>query len=291
MSKNAAVFVLILALLSGLFASATVMKYVREQEDGTIKDEVEQITVVVAKEQIPAGTALLPEQIELASRPKDVLPQGYFNKLDDLKERVAQTTIYPGEVILQERLIIPGTPGGLPAIIPEGHRAITLRVDDTSSVAGFIRPGHHVDILVTVDIDEEDKVETISKVILQNVKVLATGQEIEMNEKKGEKKPKVVPTVTVLVTLEQSESIALASNAGSIRLVLRSHTDKKEEHTKGVSLSNLIPKERNKLKPPVEVVYEPLSVDKSVGGEEEKQPVHVVEVYRGSERTDVTFEE
>ncbi len=293
MSKSAAFIVLIMALISGLLASVTVMKYIKDQQNKV--EKVETVKVVVAKEQIPAGTAVLSEQVEIKEREKDTVPVGTFDKVDALEERVARTTIYPGEVILQERLITPGTPGGLPAMIPEGYRAITLRVDDTKSVAGFVRPGHYVDILVTADIEEENGSDTKCKVILQNVKVLATGQEIEVNNKEGdelEKKnqPKIVPTVTLLVTLEQAERVTLASNAGIVQLVLRSHTDQLEKETKGVSLTNLIArnKKNNDLPTPTAMVYTPPLEPTKVAVE--KKPAYVIQVYRGKDKTEVTFD-
>jgi pilus assembly protein CpaB len=289
MSKSSALLVLIMAIICGLFASVTVMKYVRQQQENSQAAVKKTVQVVVAKDQIPAGTALLPEQIILAERQQDSVPQGSFDTLEKLKGRVSRTTIYPGEVVLDERLIVPGTPGGLPALIPDGYRAVTVKVDDTKSVAGFVRPGHHVDILVTIDVNENINRDTVCKVILQNVKIIATGQEIEMNEgdegKKNDKQAKIVPTVTVLVTLEQAERITLASNAGTIRLVLRSHTDQIEETTEGANLSNLITHRSRKLEAPVEMMYSPAAATPV-----EKKPAKVVDVFRGAEKISMTFE-
>ena len=292
MSRSAAFIVLLMALISGLFASFTVMKYIKNGNKEPVKNTV---SVVVAKEQIPAGSAVLSEQMELMDREKETIPVGAFETIDQLKDRVARTTIYPGEVILQDRLIKPGTPGGLPALIPEGYRAITVRVDDAKSVAGFVRPGHHIDLIVTVDVEESVKRETKSKVILQNIKVLATGQEIEMNDNEEgsakKKQTKVVPTVTLLVTLEQAERVTLASSAGNIRLILRSHTDENEEYTDGVTLTNLIARSKNPLPEPTEIFTTPPEIIPEENTmEEEKRPIRVVQVFRGSEKTEVTFQ-
>lgn len=189
--------------------------------------------------------------------------------------RSVRTTLYPGEAILPERVSEPGAIGGLTAIIPDGMRAVTLRVDDTISVGGFVRPGHRVDVLTTVDFRGERDA-TVTKVILQNVQVLATGQEIDSDDKD----PKITPTVTVLVNLEQAERLALAANSGKIRLALRNSNDVNEDHTPGISLCELIPRSAAAINPePIVEAPKPAA----------PAPRHRVEVYRGSEKSEVTF--
>ncbi|MBI1390668.1 MAG: Flp pilus assembly protein CpaB [bacterium] len=278
MSKAGAFIVLIVAILSGLLASATVMKYIKQQQ--TVAVEGPQMSsVVVAVEKIPAGTEVRAEQVKTVDMPAESLNPGMFSTMDDVTGRYARSSIFPGEAIVSDRLTAPGAAGGLPTLIPEGYRAITLRVDDAVSVAGFVRPGHRVDILTTVDVEAETR-ETITKTILQNVEVIATGQELEDDESK----PQLTPTVTVLVTLDQAERLTLAANAGVIRLVLRGINDRDQQTTEGVSLTSLIPqtKKEERLPEPVQVIEEPKE-------EAPKRPVRVVEVYRGAERSEVAF--
>jgi len=161
-------------------------------------------------------------------------------------------------------------------------RAITLKVDDTISVAGFVRPGHHVDVVTTIDVDK-DMGKTVSKTILQNVKVIATGQEVENSDEP--KKSKLVPTVTVLVTLEQAERLALAINAGTIRLVLRNHDDNTETPTEGVTLYSLIPEAQKDIPLPAP---EPVMEDEATPAEPVNR-MRTIEVYRGSDKSEVTF--
>lgn len=285
MTKRAGVLVLIVALFSGLIASATVMKYVKQLNT---QQAVEKPTapVLVAKVSIPAGGNLLSNQVEIAQRPTDAIPAGSIKSLKDAEGRVARTTLYPGEIVLEERLIKRGSLGGLPSLIPKGMRAITLKVDDTVGVSGFIRPGHYVDVLTTVDIEGDIK-ETVTKTILQSVQVIATGREIE-NQEEDEKKAKVVPTVTVLVSLDQAERLSLATNAGTVRLVLRNHEDLDPVDTEGVTLSSLIPQFHARIELPM-----PIPVEEETVETPEPEPVptrlHVVEVYRGSERSEVTL--
>ncbi len=282
MTKRAGLLVLIVALFSGLMASAAVMKYVKQ-----VRAQQTQIqpmdSVVITKVSVPAGGTLLDTQIVTVQRPLDSIPAGAIRSLKEAQGRVVRTTLYPGEIILEERLIKRGSMGGLPSLIPIGMRAITLKVDDTISVSGFVRPGHYVDILTTVDVDD-DQGKTVTKTILQSIQVIATGQEIENQE--DDKKSKVVPTVTVLVTLEEAERLALATNAGMIRLVLRNHDDLEQIPTEGITLNSLIPQAQREIELPPPVFVEE---------EKESQPLpaaprlRVVEVYRGTQKTDVAL--
>lgn len=281
MSKTVGFLVLFIALVSGLFASATVMKYIQSQRAAlTTKSNASMAKVVITQKEIPAGTTITAEHIAVVDRSKETVPASGFANAKDVIGRMVKSTIYKDEIVLNERLVEPGAPGGLPALIPKGMRAVTLRVDDTISVGGFVQPGHHVDIVTTVDLRGNEN-ETVSKVILQNIRVLATGQEIERKE---EEKSKVVPTVTVLVTLEQAERLVLATNAGTIRLVLRNHHDTSEDPTNGIKLSNLVTTGIQELVPP--------TLEKTPILNEEPDPranVRIVEVFRRAERTEVVF--
>ena len=279
MSKTIAILVLLIAVMSGLLAGAAVMKYVREQKQAMAAGaNVPMRTVVIAQKEIPTGEAVQPDQISVVGCVADLAPEGTFSSPSSVVGRIVKTTIYPHEMVLKERLVEPGSPGGLPALIPEGQRAVTLRVDDTISVAGFIQPGHYVDIVTTIDLNKEQK-ETVSKVILQNIQVIATGQEVERKE---EAKPKVVPTVTVLVTLEQAERLILAVNAGTVRLVLRSQSDHQQEETRGARLSSLISDADRGVLPPKPGTS-------SLAEETRPQNVRTVVVYRGTARSEVSF--
>ena len=162
-------------------------------------------------------------------------------------------------------------------------RAITLKVDETMSVAGFVQPGHHVDIVTTIENNDLQEGAN-SKVILQNIRVIASGHEIE---RKDDEKPKIVPTVTVLVNLEQAERLSLAANVGSIRLVLRNHADKDEEMTTGAKMSSLIFQEPKSFLPPPQLVEIPEEEPEVI--EEPINNVHTVIIHRGNSQTEVSF--
>ena len=280
MSKSIAIGVLILAIASGLIAGATVVNYVRQQKSQLTQKTPALESVVIAKESIPAGSRIEATQIAVVQRLPSDIPANAIHSDKGLQGRVTKSAVYPGEIIVENRLVEPGSVGGLPALIPEGMRAMTLRVDDTISVAGFVRPGHHVDILTTIDVDKVQG-KTFSKAILQDIQVIATGQEIENND---EKKAKVVSTVTVLVKLEQAERLTLAANAGMIRLVLRSLDDDSQIQTPGVSLSSLIPQSDREPELP-----KPEPVEYSEPPQSKILNHRTIEVYRGIEKSEVTF--
>ena len=279
MSKLGALLILVIAVFSGLIASATVLRYIKQQEQTIVNAEPETAQIVVAAEKISAGSLIRAEQLKTSALLKETVPQGVIGSIEELAGRYARTTIYPGEMIVPDRLADANSLGGLPTLIPEGMRAITLRVDDTISVAGFVRPGHRVDVLTTFDVDDDNH-DTVTRTILQNLEVIATGQELDDDEDAA-KRAKLAPTVTVLVTLTQAEQLTLASNAGVIRLVLRNTTDQFQETTEGTSLTSMIPMEKKEepLPEPVQVVSEP----------EPQVPLKVVEVFRGNDRSEVAF--
>jgi pilus assembly protein CpaB len=145
--------------------------------------------------------------------------------------------IFMGEAVVETRLAAPGAGAGLAATIPQGMRAVAVRVNDIVGVAGFVNPGSHVDILIAGNPPGGSAAAgTVTKTLLQNMTVLSAGQNIQ---KDAEGKPVSVPVVNVLVTPEQAEILSLASNEARIQLVLRNPTDKEEAKPPGTALAYL----------------------------------------------------
>ena len=140
-----------------------------------------------------------------------------------------------GNPILFSMLAPEGTSAGLSGILPDGKRALTVKVDEVAGVGGFIHPGDHVDVLV--DLPIKDAAEHFSKTILHDIAVLTTGQ---IWQQKGDNKPVVVNTVTLELTPHESEVLNLASNEGKIRLALRNRNNKTVAETEGVTTSFLL---------------------------------------------------
>jgi pilus assembly protein CpaB len=146
------------------------------------------------------------------------LPAGAFKKLDELltgEPRMVLQAMEENEPILAGKVTGPGGRATLSAIIDQGMRAITLRVNDVLGVAGFVLPGDRVDILLTRQIEKESPL--ITDVLLQNIKVLGIDQ--EANQKAD--KPAVVKAVTFEVTTEEAQKLTLASQIGTLSLALR----------------------------------------------------------------------
>jgi pilus assembly protein CpaB len=199
--------------------------------------------IAVAKVAIPIGSKIIPEQIMVVQFPKESTPDGAFETPEKLAGRVAVVNIGAREPITESRLAPEGTAAGLSAIIPEGYRAMTVKVDDAAGISGFIQPGTLVDVVVVIDPREGSGMQDpISKIVLQNIKVLANGQNID--KPKDEREANSVKAVTLQVTPEQAEKLALASSEGKLQLVMRSQIDQGDEQTPGVNKRGLLSGER-----------------------------------------------
>jgi pilus assembly protein CpaB len=201
--------------------------------------------VVVAKVEIPVGSRIIKEHLGVAQFPRNVAPDGAFAVIDDkLIGRVVVTRIAPREPITESRLAPVGAAGGLSSVIPEGFRAMTVKVDDVVGVSGFIMPGTLVDIVVvTAPPKTTGQEEMVSKIVLQNIKVLASGQNID-KPKNDREVERSVKAVTLQVTPEQAEKLALASSEGKLQLVMRNSVDQGDEVTPGANKSTLLSGER-----------------------------------------------
>jgi pilus assembly protein CpaB len=195
--------------------------------------------VAVAKVAIPLGSKIIPEQIMVVQFPKESTPDGAFDTPEKLAGRVAVMNIAAREPITESRLAPEGTAAGLSAVIPEGYRAMTVKVDDAAGISGFIQPGTLVDVVVVIDPREGSGMQDpISKIVLQNIKVLANGQNID--KPKDEREANSVKAVTLQVTPEQAEKLALATSEGRLQLVMRNQIDQGDEQTPGVNKRSLL---------------------------------------------------
>src|SRR5829696_2436659 len=227
--------VLVGALIFGVLAAVSVSRYLSSAQAFTKNLN----KVAVAKVPIPLGSKIIPEQIMVVPFPKESTPDGAFDTPEKLAGRVAITNIGAREPITESRLAPEGTAAGLSAIIPEGYRAMTVKVDDAAGISGFIMPGTLVDVVVTLDPREGSGMQDpISKIVLQNIKVLANGQNID--KPKDEREANSVKAVTLQVTPEQAEKLALASSEGKLQLVMRSQIDQGDEQTPGVNKRGLL---------------------------------------------------
>jgi pilus assembly protein CpaB len=178
---------------------------------------------------------------KLAEWPADSVPKGAFTDPKQLDGRVFKTNVLMGEPVVETRLAPVGTLGGLSALITEGKRALTVRVNDVIGVAGFALPGNYVDVIVSTQKDagpnSNAREQAISKIVLERILVLAVAQEVNRDETK----PKVVNAVTLEVTPEQAEKLDLARSVGTLSLALRNQVDPQSARTDGATKVTLLP--------------------------------------------------
>ena len=196
--------------------------------------------VAVAAQEINMGQKLTSNMFKLVSWPANIMPPESFSDLKKLDGRVTKSSLQVGEPILATKLAPEGSLGGLSAVIAEGKRAITVRVNDVVGVAGFALPGNFVDIIVNTKKEEgsgnNKDSKNISKIVLEHILVLAVAQEAGRDETT----PKVVNAVTLEVTPEQAEMIDLARSIGDLSLVLRNQSDVVNAKTEGVTKNSLL---------------------------------------------------
>lgn len=227
MKNIKAIWMILISLLLGLAAVAVAGKWIIDQTS------VDASAVIIASRDIDVGTRLTPDLLHSADWPRGSMPHGSFQDAKLLDSRVVKVNLVRGEPLLESKLAPKGAAGGLSGVIAEGKRAITVRVNDVVGVAGFALPGNKVDILVNAK-DESDK--PISKIVLEQILVLAVAQDLGRDETK----PKVVNAVTLEVTPEQAEKLDLARSIGTLSLALRNQIDRSLGTTEGVRTRDLL---------------------------------------------------
>jgi pilus assembly protein CpaB len=244
MKNKRAFIVMTVAILFGLAAVVSASRWLLNQPGGANG------RIVVAAADISLGQRLTPEMFKLAEWPTDSVPKGAFTDPQKLDGRVLKTNILIGEPVVETRLAPQGTQGGLSAVITEGKRALTVRVNDVIGVAGFALPGNYVDIIVSMQKDPgpnpNGREQAISKIVLERILVLAVAQEVNRDETK----PKVVNAVTLEVTPEQAEKLDLARSVGTLSLALRNQVDPQSTQTDGATKLTLLPDKLAPQAPP-----------------------------------------
>ena len=196
------------------------------------------VSVVVAKEDIDPGKTLTIGDLTVAKVPADVAPGHVFSDPNQLVGRVAVLPLAKGQTIMETLLASIGSPGGLPALIPPGMRAVTLEVNEFSAVGGMIEPGCHIDLISTMP--DPKTHESMAKTILQNVKVIAIGRNLTpVHPVDGQPSPPPSNNVTMLLTPKQAQTLELACMSGRPWMELRSYKDLREEQLEATPLATL----------------------------------------------------
>ncbi len=236
--------------------------------------------VVVAAVNMPVGETVTGQHVRLSSWPEDAVPQGALRSLAEAEGQVVRASLVVGEPLLRAKLLDPefaALGGLLPMLVPEGLRGVTIKVDEAVRESGFVQPNSRVDIVVSMR--SERSSERVGKVILQNVPVLAAGQIVEMQGNK----PVKVTTVTLALTPEQAERMALAQaeSKGKVILATRNLRDNRVVKTAGITKARLLSPSNSKPTKARVTDRAPLRVP--------KVETHTVAVLRAGQATERIF--
>lgn len=235
MNRTRIFIVLLIALSAGSGLAYATYDYLQNVPVRTVS--VPTRPVVVAEVDLALGTELEAADLRVVEWPDSSVPSGAYDDASQLAGRGLIRSVVRHEPILRGKLAPAGAGAGLPTIIPPGKRAVSVRVNEVIGVAGYVLPGTHVDVLATASPTNRPE-HTTTKLVLANVEVLTAGTRLEQDVERDE--PIQVTVVTLLVTPEQSERLALGSTEGKIQLALRNPLDHSQPDTPGVRPDRLL---------------------------------------------------
>lgn len=261
----------IIAIALGLLASNFVYRRLSQVQVGR---PVQITQVVVAALPLSLGTRLEAHHVKTIQWPGNTPLPGMFERVEDAMGRAVITSLVENEAVLETKLAPKEAGFGLQVAIPEGMRALSVAVNDVVAVAGFVMPGTTVDVLVTGSTEGRSGKDSVTRIILESVRVLAAGQKVEQDK---EGKPQTVPVITLLVTPEDATKLTMAAMEGRIQLALRNTIDTKKVATAPVHRASLF------SGPPAPVM-------RRAGPQPKPDVTFVVEVIRGNKRETSSFQ-
>jgi len=276
MARMRVTLVLLVALAAGGGLAFGTYRYMQNVPVKTVSLPTK--PVVVAATDLDLGAELRADDLRVIEWPAQSLPQGAYQQPDELIGRGLIMPVIQNEPFLPMKLASKEAGSGLPSVIPEGMRAVSVRVNEVIGVAGYVLPGTRVDVVATAEASGQK--DPTSKVVLTNMQVLAAGTKMERDVEGG--KPVPVSVVTLLVTPEEAERLTLAATEGKIQLALRNPLDKTAPATPGVRPSTLLA--FNKVQPKTtapRALARPTAV---VAAAPAYEPPPTVEIIRGDKR-------
>ena len=240
MGKLRTILPLVISLFIALGGSFFVYRWMTSDKEPPIEavkvEDPDKVAIVVAKEDFPWGTKLTPELLSTNTFLKQSLPLGFFKDPDLLVNRIVISSLKQGEPVVEHRLAPTDVKvGGVSVVLDSGKRAIAVKGDQVIGISGFIKPGNRLDVLVTIK-DPEKKID-ITKIVLENIPVLASGTQIQDN---GMGEPSPVEVYTLEVTPDQGERLTLAATKGRLQFALRNVKDSDLIPTKGITIPQLL---------------------------------------------------
>ncbi len=237
MGKNRPFLVIGAGIFLALLVSIFTYNWLQKKSKVEVR-AIETQQVVVASVDLPWGTVLGRGVVKLEPFLRKSLPGGCFIDPAAVEGRTLLNPVKAGELVMESRLApTTVTGGGVSAIIAANKRAMAVKVDKVVGVSGFIHPGNRVDVMVTLD-KQGEVPGPIAKIVLENILVLATGPEMEKTGK--QEKPTPVDVITLEVTPEEGEKLALAANEGKLQLALRNQIDLADFKTRGITVPALL---------------------------------------------------
>lgn len=222
--------------MGAVLAAIVVFSAIRKRESEVQRAMAHTVEVVVAAKDIPLGAKLEPDAVKLVHWSREGVPQGAFTDPQAVAGSFAKSEFMANEPVVASKLFMGEKSSGvMPLLIPAGMRAMSVPVDEVADIAGFVAPHTRVDILVAVSGTGPGEA-SFSRIVLQNIEVLAVAQEIE--HVKDE--PEVVKVVTLLVTPTDAEKLTLASHEGMLRLAMRNYSDSAIVATRGIAVGELL---------------------------------------------------
>jgi pilus assembly protein CpaB len=228
------------AVVFGLLAVFLAQSWLNSQAEMRLrsieaqKKTVPTQTIVVASKPLRFGNELTSMSLREIAWPEGAVPAGAFGRISDVMSegrRVVLTAIEANEPILASKITGPGQRATLSAVLHDGMKAVTVRVNDVEGVAGFVLPGDRVDVMLT---RQQDK-NVATDVVLQNVRVLAVDQ---VADERADK-PSLAKAITLEVEVAWAQKLALAATVGTIALALRKAGEATPQHTRRITLSDL----------------------------------------------------
>ena len=265
-----------LALAVGLLVSYTVYNRLRTSAGSNNERGVQ---VLVAADNIPVGVKLEAHDIRVITLPQSAVPPGAFSGTSQVLGRGSILPVSKGDFILPSKLAAVNAGAGLPSMIPQGMRAVSVRVNDVVSVAGFVQPGTHVDVLATGNQSGGSERQTTT--VLENVLVLAVGKSLDRNPSAD---AQTAPVITLAVSPDDAQKLALASQEGRIQLSLRNPVDTKKGGIGATRTSSLYLGDKpvaTEPKPKVRKMVAKVAAPASAP--------YAVEMIRGSKRDETKF--
>jgi pilus assembly protein CpaB len=277
MNRRRLLIGLVAAVVLAVLASTFVYRQIN-QTKVVQQPQVPSTQIVVAAMPLALGTRLDQHDLRMVPWPGNEPVPGMFTRMQDVLGRALITNVVQNEPILEAKLAPREAGAGLPATIPEGMRAVSVAVNEVIGVAGFVGPGTMVDVLATGTPGTIAGGQPVTKTVLENIKVLAAGQQVQQD---AQGKPRTVPVVTLLVSPDDADKLTMAATQARIQLALRNTIDTKKTNPPPVTEAELFtgikaPRPTGRRRGPTKVVP--------------KAPApYVVEVISGTKRETKSF--